>query len=67
MRAQGWCEQIGLPATKLQGVFVSSPMAELTVGPGFSTPGFVVAAPFSSGAITVLGIDTQDLTLLSSG
>ena len=61
------CAQVSLPATALQGVFVSSPLAEVTVGPGFSSDQFLIAAPFSTGGISVLGLDAQDLTLLSSG
>ena len=60
-------EQVSLPATNLSGIFVSSPLAEVTVGPGFSADQFLVAAPFSGGDISVLGIDTPDLTLMSSG
>jgi hypothetical protein len=59
--------QVTLPGGALTGLFVPSPAAEVTVGPGFYTPTFTVSAPFSSKNVNVLSIVADTLRIQSTG
>jgi hypothetical protein len=59
--------QITMPSNALYGVVVSSPTAEVTVGPGFDVPNFSAVAPFSSGNINVVDIAVETLDVWTSG
>lgn len=59
--------QITVPSDALWGLFVSSPIAEVTVGPGFNVPRFTAAASYSSGNINLIDITVGTLAVQTSG
>ncbi|BDA44394.1 hypothetical protein COCOBI_05-5780 [Coccomyxa sp. Obi] len=58
---------VSLPFDALDGVFVPSPSAEVTVAPGFVAGNFTASAPYSSQNLNVLGLMTETLRVQSSG
>ncbi|EIE26109.1 hypothetical protein COCSUDRAFT_40265 [Coccomyxa subellipsoidea C-169] len=58
---------VSLPFDSLSGVFVPSPSAEVTVGPGFVADNFTASAPFSSQDLNVLSLTADTLRVQSSG
>ncbi|KAK9915824.1 hypothetical protein WJX75_004569 [Coccomyxa subellipsoidea] len=58
---------ITVPSDALWGLFVSSPIAEVTVGPGFNVPRFTAAAAYSSGNINLIDITVGTLAVQTSG
>ncbi|CAL8470357.1 g9899 [Coccomyxa elongata] len=58
---------VSLPFDALSGVFVPSPSAEVTVGPGFVASNFTASAPYSSQNLNVLGLMAETLRVQSSG
>ncbi|BDA44395.1 hypothetical protein COCOBI_05-5790 [Coccomyxa sp. Obi] len=59
--------QVTVPPDALRALFVSSPIAEVTIGPGLNVPTFTAAAPFSSGNINMNDITVGTLSVQTSG
>lgn len=59
--------QVTVPRDGLYALFVSSPIAEVTVGPGLDVPRFTAAAPFSSGNINLIDMTVGTLVVQTSG
>jgi hypothetical protein len=59
--------QVTLPVDALQGVYVPSPSAEVTVGPGFVADTFTASAPFSSLNLNVLSLYANTLHIQTTG
>lgn len=59
--------QVALPADQLTGLILSSPASQVTLQSGFSSPNFGISAPFSSGNVYALGLDTANLSIANSG
>lgn len=59
--------QVSMPPNNLTGVILSSPSASITITYGFSAPTFEIDSAFSSGGISVLGIDAGNLSIANSG
>ena len=59
--------QVTVPPDGLNALFVSSPVAEVTIGSGLNVPKFTVAAPFSSGNININDIKVDTLAVQTSG
>lgn len=60
--------QVSLPAKAFTGLYVTSPLAEVTVAPRFTPPDyFVIAAAFTASNIWVLDIDTPTVNIFTSG
>ena len=58
--------QVSMP-NNLTGVILSSPSSSITISYGFSTTNFEIDSAFSSGAVSVLGIDAGNLSIANSG
>ncbi|CAL8470358.1 g9900 [Coccomyxa elongata] len=58
---------VTVPPDGLRALFVSSPIAEVTVGSGLNVPMFTVASPFSSGNINMNDITVGTLAVQTSG
>ncbi|EIE26110.1 hypothetical protein COCSUDRAFT_61106 [Coccomyxa subellipsoidea C-169] len=58
---------ITVPSNGLAALFVSSPIAEVTIGPGLNVPRFTAAAPFSSGNINLIDLTVGTLAVQTSG
>ena len=59
--------QVYLPKDSLTSVAVSSPIAEVTVGPGFDVPILDVFSAFGTGNLNVFNATIVDLGISTSG
>ena len=59
--------QIYLPAESLAAVVLANTIAEITIGPGFSSATLELYSAFSTGNINVFNATVQQLTIGSSG
>jgi hypothetical protein len=59
--------QITVPSDALWALYVSSPIAEVTVGPGFAVRDFAAVASFSSGNINVVDMTVDTLHVWTTG
>eukprot|EP00891_Asterochloris_glomerata_P008846 jgi/Astpho2/8846/Aster-05481 len=67
LRCMSLLSHVFLPSDAFERLVVSSPLTEVSVAPGFSAPNFTLVSTFSSGSISVLGFDVDNLLIQTSG
>ena len=56
-----------MPTGVLTSLYLSSPIAEVTLGPGLQVPQFTAAAPFAGGNIVLIDIIVDTLNMQTTG